>query len=44
MRSEGANLFHISGARVKRLVVYFNHEIAFADVGLALEGDSPDAS
>jgi SnoaL-like domain len=44
MRSEGANLFHISGARVKRLVVYFNREIAFADVGLALEGDSPDAS
>ena len=43
MRSEGANLFHISGARVKRLVVYFNREIAFADVGLALEGDSPDA-
>ena len=44
MRSQGANLFHISGARVKRLVVYFNREIAFADVGLALEGDSPDAS
>jgi ketosteroid isomerase-like protein len=44
MRSEGANLFHISGARVKRLVVYFNREIAFADVGLAREGDLPDAS
>ena len=40
MRSEGANLFHISGARVKRLVVYFNREIAFADLGLAPEGDA----
>ena len=35
IRSEGANLFHVSGGRVKRLVVYFNRETAFADLGLA---------
>jgi hypothetical protein len=34
IRSEGANLFHISGGRVKRLVVYFNRERAFTDLGL----------
>src|SRR5579859_1845923 len=40
MRSEGANLFHISGGRVKRLVVYFNRETAFDDLGLAAEADA----
>ncbi len=37
MRSEGANLFHISGGRVTRLVVYFNRENALADLGLTPE-------
>jgi hypothetical protein len=40
MRSEGANLFHISGGRAQRLVVYFNRETAFADLGLAPEGET----
>ena len=34
IRSEGANLFHISSGRVTRLVVYFNRENALADLGL----------
>ena len=42
VRSEGANLFHISGGRVKRLVVYFNRETAFADLGLTSEADAAD--
>ena len=30
----GANLFHIRGAKVMRLVVYFDRDRAFADLGL----------
>jgi ketosteroid isomerase-like protein len=43
MGSEGANLFHVSGGRVKRLVVYFNRETAFADLGLSHEADAANA-
>ncbi|HWX97344.1 MAG TPA: nuclear transport factor 2 family protein [Solirubrobacteraceae bacterium] len=43
VRSEGANLFHISGGRVKRLVVYFNRERAFTDLGLGPEAGAADA-
>jgi ketosteroid isomerase-like protein len=39
MRSEGANLFHISGGRVTRLVVYFNRENALADLGLTPQSE-----
>lgn len=39
MRAKGAGLFHISGGKVTRQVVYFDRERAFADLGLA-----PDAS
>jgi hypothetical protein len=39
MRAKGAGLFHISGGKVTRQVVYFDRVRAFADLGLA-----PDAS
>jgi hypothetical protein len=42
VRSEGANLFHVSGGKVRRLVVYFNRETALADLGLAAEADVPN--
>ena len=31
----GANLFHIANGKVTRLVIYFDHTHAFADLGLA---------
>jgi hypothetical protein len=37
MRTKGARLFHIRGGRVTRLVVYFDRERAFADLGLTRE-------
>jgi hypothetical protein len=43
IRSEGANLFHISGGKVKRLVVYFNRERAFADLGVGSESSAAEA-
>jgi hypothetical protein len=33
-RARGANLFHICDGRVTRLVLYFDREHAFADLGL----------
>jgi hypothetical protein len=42
VRSQGANLFHVSGGKVRRLVVYFNRETAFADLGLAADADVPN--
>jgi ketosteroid isomerase-like protein len=41
MRSEGAALLHVRDARVVRFVAYWHRERAFADLGLAEEGDSP---
>jgi ketosteroid isomerase-like protein len=46
MRSKGASLFHISGGKVTRLVIYLDREYALADLGLAPDvepGDSPRA-
>ncbi len=43
MRTEGARLFEIRGGRVKRLVVYFDRERAFADLGLEPEAGAGDA-
>jgi ketosteroid isomerase-like protein len=41
MRAPGANLFHVRGGKVTRLVLYFNSERALADLGLAPEAGSP---
>lgn len=35
-----AHVFHVQGERVTRLVVYFDRERAFADLGLTAEADS----
>jgi hypothetical protein len=42
MRAKGANLFHIRGGRVTKLVLYWHRERAFADLGLPAEGDGTD--
>ena len=41
MGPKGANLFHIHGGEVTRLVLYFDRERAFADLGLTSEAGSP---
>jgi ketosteroid isomerase-like protein len=40
MRSEGAVLFHLREGKVARLVFYWDRDRAFADLGLAAEGDA----
>jgi hypothetical protein len=40
IRTSGAQLFHVRGGKVRRLVQYFDRENAFADLGLASETDS----
>jgi hypothetical protein len=40
MRANGANLFHISGGKVTRLVIYWHREQALADLGLSSEAGS----
>jgi ketosteroid isomerase-like protein len=38
IRTDAANLFHIRGGKVFRLVLYFDRERAMADLGLSPEG------
>jgi ketosteroid isomerase-like protein len=42
MRTRGAALFQIRGGKVIKHAVYWDRENAFADLGLAPEGDLPD--
>jgi hypothetical protein len=39
--AKGANLFHVRGSKVTRLVHYFERERAFVDLGLAAEAEYP---
>jgi ketosteroid isomerase-like protein len=41
MGAAGASLFHIRNGKVAREVVYFDRDRAFADLGLAPEGEAP---
>ena len=40
MQDNGANLFHLRSGRVTRIALYWDRELAFADVGLSPEGDA----
>jgi ketosteroid isomerase-like protein len=39
MRAKGAVVFHVRGAKVTKLVRYWDHERALADLGLASDTD-----
>jgi ketosteroid isomerase-like protein len=43
MWAKGANLFHVRGDKATRLVVYFDRERAFAELGLPREAGSPQS-
>jgi ketosteroid isomerase-like protein len=40
MQAKGASLFQIRDGKVTRIVTYWDREHAFADLGLAPEGDA----
>jgi hypothetical protein len=40
--SDAANLFHVRGGKVHRLVLYFDRKQAMTDLGLSPEGDAAD--
>jgi len=37
MQSKSANLFHVGGGKVSRVVIYLDRERAFAELGLVPE-------
>lgn len=41
MRDKGANLFHLRCGRVTRLALYWDRELALADLGLTPDTGSP---
>jgi hypothetical protein len=41
MRTEFADVVQVRGGRVIKVVVYFDRDRAFADLGLAAERDTP---
>ena len=43
MRARAASLFHVRGARVSRLVIYFDRKRAFADLGMSEQGAHADS-
>jgi ketosteroid isomerase-like protein len=43
VRAKGAELFHIRGGKVTRLVIYWERERALADLSLAPEDGSPSS-
>jgi ketosteroid isomerase-like protein len=40
LAASAANLFHICDGKIKKVVLYWDRERAFADLGLAPEGES----
>ena len=43
LRAKGATLFHVSGGKVTRLVIYFDRERALADLGLSEQDAHADS-
>ena len=43
LRPRTANLFHVRGDKITRLIAYYDRDAPLADLGLAREGGSPDS-